>query len=144
MKKFCNLKAIQCPLNLMPRRNMSTELCHTFGFHAGSPVCMQPELTWQYILLLAGFLYQPFRQCCLFPVGNHPANNGPAQNTHDVIQIKICPFDLAFQLRNIPRPDLIRFGCQQFGYFMLRTINLPSVIRNRTMGFVKKPLHSHD
>ncbi len=50
-------------------------LCNELGFHAGSPIRMDGELSGKYRLLRAAFFNQPLGQGIEFPVGYHPADH---------------------------------------------------------------------
>src|SRR3954466_1048522 len=49
-------------------------------------------------------------------IGDAPADDPAAEDVENDVQIEVGPFRRSHQLRNVPRPDLIRSFGQQFGF----------------------------
>ncbi len=103
---------------------ISQEKSNPLGFHTGSPVSMDRELSWLNRLFRAALLNQPLSQGRLLPVSNHPADNVPAVYVDYDIQVKVVPFGGSLELGYITGPDLILACCQQFRFAVSRPLNL--------------------
>ena len=76
-------------------------------------------------------------------MSQHPAHRVTAVNVHDYIKVVVSPFFWAFELGDVPRPDLIGGAGKQFGFPIVRAAKLvaaffrcfvfveKSVVRNR-------------
>ena len=61
-------------------------LGYELGFHTGSPVSVDGELSGQYRLLRAAFFNQSFGQGIELPMGHHPADCKAAEYIQDDVQ----------------------------------------------------------
>ena len=57
-------------------------------------------------------------------IGNHPADGMTTEDVHDHIQVKTGSGDRAFELRNVPRPDLSRRDRQKLGCLIVSATGL--------------------
>src|SRR3990172_9125783 len=73
---------------------------------------MNRQLIFRYVLFYTGFSNKSLSQYRRLSGGNHPANNIAAEDVHNHIQVKICPFYRAKEFGNIPGPYLVR-PCSQ-------------------------------
>lgn len=67
------------------------------------------------LLFLHSLLNESFCQSGRFAVGHHPAHPIAAEDIQDDIKIEVGPFVRAMQFSNVPRPQLVCPGRQQFG-----------------------------
>jgi len=58
--------------------------------------------------------------------GDHPADGIAAEDVEDHIQVEAGPFGRAFELRDVPAPDLVGRGGQEFRLGVDRVDALPS------------------
>ena len=77
---------------------------------------MNGQLTGFDTLLDAGPFDESFGQGVLFPVSDHPSDDVSAEDIQDDIEIKVGPLHRPFELGDIPGPDLVGIGGQQFGF----------------------------
>ena len=70
----------------------------------------------------AGLLYESFGQGVLFPMSDHPSDDVSAEDIQDHIEIKVGPLHRPFEFGDIPGPDLVGTGGQQFGFFIMATL----------------------
>jgi hypothetical protein len=96
------------------------------------------------ILLDAGLLNESFGQGILFPMSDHPSNDISAEYVHDDIKIKVGPFHWAFELGDIPGPNLIGSGGKQFGFFVMAPLMSPSSLFDITVLRGEDPVHGPD
>src|ERR1035441_6369376 len=82
---------------------------------------MEPQLVRLDVLLFATFLDQLSGQFCAFPRGHHPADDIPAEDIEDDVKVKVGPLGGAAQLGDVPTPQLIGGGGQQF-WFLIRGV----------------------
>ena len=80
---------------------------------------MNGQLTGLDTLLDAGVFDESFGKGVLFPVSNHPSDHVAAEDVQDDIEIKVGPLHRAFKLGDIPGPQLVGSGGQQFGFFIM-------------------------
>ena len=95
---------------------VNQQLSHGFGAHAGAAVCMQREHTRGNVLLGHGLGDQLLGQLRALARRDHPAHDIAAEDIKDHVQMKVGPLDRAFDLGDVPAPDLVGPGGQQFGF----------------------------
>ena len=60
--------------------------------------------------------------------GDHPADDVAAEDVEDHIQVEAGPFGRAFEFRDVPAPDLVGRGGQEFRLGVDRVDALPSAL----------------
>jgi len=80
---------------------------------------MNGQLTGFDVLFDARLLDETFGQGVLLPMSDHPTDDITAEDIHDHVEIKEAPRDRAFELGDIPGPDLIGFCGQQFRFMVM-------------------------
>jgi hypothetical protein len=75
---------------------------------------MDGELSWHNALFRAGFPDQTLCQSRAFPVGHQIADDEATKNINNNIEIKVGPFGRSQEFGDIPGPDLVRPGSQEF------------------------------
>src|SRR5258708_5767762 len=91
-----------------------------FGSHRTTPIGVQGKLTFRRRIFGDGVLEQCGEQCGAFSVGDTPADDAPAEDVDDDVEVEVGPFGGSHQLGDIPGPDHV--GClrQQLGLFVDR------------------------
>lgn len=90
--------------------------CDGFGFHGRAAIGMKGQLAGIDALLAAGFIDQTLGQRGRLTVRNHPPDDVSAEDVQDYIEIEVAPLLRAEKLRDVPRPDPIRSGGEEFGF----------------------------
>jgi hypothetical protein len=75
---------------------------------------MDGQLIWLDALFGARLGDQLLGQLGAFSFGDHPAHHVAAEDVQDDIEIEVGPLARAVKLGNVPAPQLIRAGGQQF------------------------------
>src|ERR1022692_4467006 len=83
---------------------------------------------------------EPFGQFRTFTVGHHPAHHITAEDVEDHVEIKIGPLRRAEQFRDIPAPELVGTGGQQFGLGVSRMHELVAALTRLSLVF-ENPVH---
>ena len=91
------------------------QFCHELGSHAGAAVGMDRERAWLDALFGDGLGNQLPGQFGAFTRRDQPADDIAAEDVEDHVQLEAGPFERPFELRDVPTPDLIGSGGQQFG-----------------------------
>lgn len=87
-----------------------------FRAHGGAAVGMKGELTEGDVLFESGVTDKSLGQLGAFTQGDHPAGDIPAEDIKDDVEIEIGPLGRAMEFGDIPRPELIGSGGQEFGF----------------------------
>jgi hypothetical protein len=82
------------------------------------------QFAWVDVLPIDRVADEPLGQIGIFTRREHPPDGVAAVNVEDHIKVVIGPFRRAQQLRDVPRPDLIRAGRQQLGLLVARVAKL--------------------
>ena len=90
------------------------EESHRLGAHRGAAIGMEGELTGRDALLGATVLDEPLGQFGTFAHGHHPADDVAAEHIQDHVEVEVGPFGGAEQFGDVPTPELIGSGGQQF------------------------------
>jgi hypothetical protein len=102
---------------------------------------MNSQLAGFDILFDARLLYESFGQGFLFTVSDHPSDDITAKDIHDYIEVKVSPLDRAFELGDIPGPNLIGFCGQQFRFLVMGPLMSPSSLFDTAMHRGENPVH---
>ena len=84
------------------------QLRHRFRGHAGATVGVQGQLLWVDGLFLTALGDEALGQRGGLPPSHHPAHDIAAKAIQEDVEVEVGPFFGAFELGDIPRPDLIR------------------------------------
>ena len=98
---------------------ISEQQRHCPGFHTRIPVGMQGELPERDVLPGAGLADQCLGQRSRLPRGYHPTNDIAAEHVEDDVEIEVAPLHRPLQFRDIPGPELVGAGGQQFRFGIL-------------------------
>ena len=98
---------------------ISEQQRHCPGFHTRTPVGMQGELPERDVLPGAGLADQCLGQRSRLPRGHHPTNDIAAEHVEDDVEIEVAPLHRPLQFRDIPGPQLVGAGGQQFRFGIL-------------------------
>ena len=101
---------------------------HRLTAHAGTPVGMQRQRVRRDVVLGHRFGDQLLGQFGGFLRGDHPADDVAAEDVEDHIQVEAGPFGRAFEFRDVPAPDLVGRGGQEFRLGVDRVDALPSAL----------------
>src|SRR5689334_14957248 len=71
---------------------------------------------------------------------NHPTNNIAAEDIEDDVQVKVGPLGRSAQLGDVPTPQLIRGGGQQFRLLISRMDELVAALARCSILF-QNPIH---
>ncbi len=116
------------------------QLRGTLACHRCPTVGVQREHLWRHALLVAGFLNQTAGEDGVFPVRHHPTHDVAAEDVEQDVEVEIRPLLRSQQLRNIPRPALIRPRGHKFGFAVLRVLALVAPLSYR-LGRSQDPIH---
>src|SRR3972149_6108870 len=92
-------------------------------------------------LFYAGFLYESLGQGILLPMSDHPANHVAAEDVHDHIEVKVGPLGGAFQLGNVPRPNLIGTCGKQLGFGVMAQLMASPSFFDTAILIAEDPVH---
>jgi len=67
-------------------------------------------------------------------MGDHPPDNKSAKNIYNNREMEVIPLCWPFELGDVPRPDLVGCGRQQFGLRAEASTGLPPSLMNFIMG----------
>src|SRR5881227_2621358 len=101
---------------------------------------MEPELVRLDILLFTSFLDELSCQLGPFSRSHHPANDVAAEDIEDDVQVKVGPLGRSAQLGDVPTPELIRGGGQQFRLLISRMDELIATFARSPILF-QNPIH---
>jgi hypothetical protein len=90
------------------------------------------ELTALNVVFGAGILDETLGQFSAFPRGDHPAGDVTAEDVEDDVEIEVSPLGRAEQLGDVPAPELIGRGGQQFGFLVGRVGELVAALARFT------------
>jgi len=90
------------------------QLLHRLGDHRCAPVGMQRQLLRRDPLTLTAGLDQDSGQVSRLALSHHPAHHIATEDLEDDIQIEVGPHRRTAQLGDVPRPQLVGSGGQQF------------------------------
>ena len=97
---------------------------HWFGFHRRAAIGVDGELAGRDELLAAGMFDQTLGQFGAFAIGDHPAHDETAEDIQDDIEVIAGPFRRAAQFGDVPTPQLVGLGGQQFRLLIRRMSEL--------------------
>src|SRR5438093_2884064 len=101
---------------------------------------MEPELVRLDILLFTSLLDELSCQLGPFSRSHHPADDVAAEDIEDDVQVKVGPLGQAAQLGDVPTPQLIRGGGQQFRLLISRMDELIAALARCSVLF-QNPIH---
>jgi len=90
------------------------------GGHGGTTISMHHKLTRQNLLFAGRLGDQAFSERCLLPVGKQPASDIATVDVQEDIEGEEVPLLWTLQFGDIPAPDVIGFGRQEFGLLIHR------------------------
>jgi hypothetical protein len=93
---------------------------HGLGGHGGTPVGVEGELAGDDLVLGTGFGDELAGQFLALPMRHHPADDIPAEDVEDYIEVEVGPLGGAQQLGDVPTPELIGSGGQQLRFLVGR------------------------
>jgi hypothetical protein len=92
-------------------------------------------------LFTARIRNEPFGQFGTLTVGHHPAHYITAEDVEDHVEIKAGPLRRAEQFRDIPAPELVGTGGQQFRLRVRRMHELVAALTRLALAF-QNSVHS--
>src|SRR5512141_2467536 len=92
------------------------------------------------LLFRAGIADEPFGQLRVLAISDHPAHYVTAEDIEDHIEIKVRPLRRAEQFRDVPAPELVGAGGQQFGLRVSRVDQLVAALTYLTLA-IENPVH---
>ena len=100
---------------------------HRFAAHAGAAIGVQGERARSDVMFGNRIGDQLFGKLGGFTQRDHPAHDVAAEDIEDHVQVIAAPFDRAFELRDVPAPDLVGLHRQQlrFGVGRMDTLIAP-------------------
>ena len=101
---------------------------------------MNRQLSRLDFLFAARIRNEAFGQFRTLTVGNHPAHHITAEDVEDHVEIKIGPLRRAEQFRDIPAPELVGSGGQQFRFGVSRMRELVAALTRLARAF-QNPVH---
>ena len=113
---------------------------HGFPSHGRAKVGMNSQGVGLDVLLGAGFREKKFGQFGGFARSQHPAHDVTAEDIQHYVKIEVGPFDGTAQFGDVPAPQLIGIGGQQFGLPVLRMDELVAAFADRAILF-EHPIH---
>ena len=108
---------------------------HRFGFHRRTAIGVHRELAGRDLLRAAGVLDEPLGQLGAFAIGDHPADDVAAKDIQDDVEMIGGPLHRAAQLGDVPTPQLIGCGGQQFRLLIRRMGELIAALAAFAMRF---------
>ena len=103
---------------------------HGLRLHRRPSVGMNRQLIAPDVLFVVRLGDQPLGQAGGFTFGHHPADHIAAVDVEDHVEIVIAPFPGALQLRDVPTPDFVGPGGQQFRFLIIGDVE--ALRRSRT------------
>ena len=113
---------------------------HWFSSHGSAEVGMNTQGVGLNVLLAAGFRDKQFGQFGGFARSQHPAHDVTAEDVQHDVEIEVGPFDGTAQFGNVPTPQPIGCGGQEFGLPVLRMGELVAAFADRAILF-EHPIH---
>jgi hypothetical protein len=92
------------------------------------------------LLLRTGIGNEPFGQLGAFAISYHPAHYVTAEDVEDHIEIEVRPLRRAEQFRDVPTPELVGAGGQQFGLRVSRMDKFVSALPYLALA-LENPVH---
>ena len=80
---------------------------HRLGAHGGATISVQRERTRHHIVTSHGIGNKLLGQFSAFARRNQPAHDVATEDVQDDVQVKASPLGRAFELGDVPRPDLV-------------------------------------
>src|SRR3954447_4450411 len=111
--------------------------------HRRTTVGMELELTRKDTLLFTGMLDQLFGQTGGLAISDHPAGDVAAKHVQNDVEIIEAPFHRPPEFGDVPAPELVRSGGQQFRLAVRRMDELVAALAVFT-GSVEQPIHGSD
>ena len=93
---------------------------HGFRFHGRTAIRVDGELAGRDVLRVATMLDEPLGQFGAFAVGDHPTDDVATKNIQDDVEVVGSPLYRAAQLGDVPAPQLVGLGGQQFRLLIRR------------------------
>ena len=116
------------------------QLGHALAGHRRAPVGMDCELFAPHLMGEAGRKDQFPRKFRALALGHYPADDKAAEDVKKDVQAVIAVFDRPFELGNVPAPDLVGSGGQEFGLLILRMSRLRASLFYHLLG-VQNAVH---
>ena len=85
------------------------------GLHGGAAVGVEGELAGRDPVGAGGMADEPVGQLGGLPVGDHPSDDTAAEDVEDHIEEEVDPLGGPLELGDVPRPELVGGGGQEFG-----------------------------
>jgi hypothetical protein len=101
---------------------------HWLGTHRGAAIGMQRELSGPDVLFCTTLLDQPLGQFRALAHRHHPTGNVAAEHIEDHVKIKVRPLGRPQQFDDVPTPELIGRGGQQFWLLVRRMSKLVAAL----------------
>ena len=116
------------------------ELADSAARHRRTAVGMDRELVGANLLLDRGLAKEPLGKVLAFTMGEHPADDISAVDVDDDVEVEIGPFLGPEELRDVPRPDLIRGRGLELRLGVCRMSELVATLPHLLVG-VEDPVH---
>jgi hypothetical protein len=99
------------------------ELCDGGGGHGGAAVGVDGELSGLDALVSGGFLDEELGEFSGFSGVEEPADDVAAEDVDDDVELEVEPFWGAFESGDVPAPDLVGGGGEEFGFGALGVVS---------------------
>src|SRR5689334_10444633 len=111
------------------------QLAERLAGHGSSAVGMQDELARRDVVFLTALAQQPPRQFSALAAGEHPADNVATEDVEHDVQVEVRPLLRSQQLRDVPRPNLVRGSRDQLRFLVIRMPQLIASLAHGVAGF---------
>ena len=110
------------------------QLRGAFRGHGRAAVRVQGEHFGLDVLLEAAFLDEPGGERGILPFGDHPADRVSAEDVEQDVEVEVRPAFRSEQPGDVPGPDLVRCGGEEFGFGVVRMAELIAPFPDRLFG----------
>jgi len=84
--------------------------------HGGAAIGMDGEFPRADVLFAGSGVDQAFGEFSAFAAGDHPPDDKTAEDIEDDVEIEVGPFGRAMEFSEIPRPELVGSGGEEFRF----------------------------
>ena len=110
------------------------------GLHRAALVGARRQLAGRHVVLGDRIIEQRPEQRGALGVGHATPDDPAAEDVEDHVKVEAAPFGGPHQLGNVPRPDLVRTFCQEFGLLVGGMAALRTALADLAV-LAKQPIH---